>query len=187
MSWSVETIEILNKIRLNSIFLSKYYKKRHIFYNDKLKYFKIPLIIFNSISSVASVGLGTYGFSQNLISALVCGIGLTNSIIGSIELYLGINEKASGSILLSKEYYILSVDIFKTIHLTSSERMTDPLTFLNECYSRYIDLIKKNGLVDKDIQDKLIDLDGFVKTPNIPSTPLSINVSNTSSDSFDAV
>ena len=86
MSWFVETIEILNKIRLNSIFLSKYYKKRHIFYNDKLKYFKIPLIIFNSTSSVASVGLRTYGFSQNMISALVCGIGLTNSIIGSIEL-----------------------------------------------------------------------------------------------------
>lgn len=187
MAWSLETIEILNKIRLNSIFLSKYYKKRHIFYNDKLVFFKIPMIIFNSISSVASVGLATYNVSQNMISALVCGIGLTNSIIGSIELYLGINEKASESILLSKEFYILSVDIFKTIHLTSGERGVDSSTFLNECYSRYIELIKKNGVVEKDLSDQLIDLDGFIKQPAIPTTPLSINGSNNSIDNFDAI
>ena len=68
--WSDETIKILDKIRLNSILLNKYYKKQHLALHAKIKYFKIPLIVLNGVSATASVGLSTYGFSQNLKAAL---------------------------------------------------------------------------------------------------------------------
>ena len=56
---------ILNMIRLNSIDLSKYYKKRDYELKSYFKYFKIPIIILSSINSVISVSLNTF-IEQNM-------------------------------------------------------------------------------------------------------------------------
>lgn len=182
--WSDETIMILDKIRLNSILLNKYYKKQHLELHAKIKYFKIPLIVLNGVSATASVGLSTYGFSQNLISGIVCVIGLTNGIITSVEMFLGIEKSAEKSIILSKEFYVLSCDIYKTIHLNPHERGVEASVFMSDCYSRYIELVRQNGVMDKSLNDQMMDLDSL-KPPiqmRIPITPKSM-----SSASYDSM
>lgn len=175
--WSDETIMILDKIRLNSILLNKYYKKQHLELHAKIKYFKIPLIVLNGVSATASVGLSTYGFSQNLISGIVCVIGLTNGIITSVEMFLGIEKSAEKSIILSKEFYVLSCDIYKTIHLNPHERGVEASVFMSDCYSRYIELVRQNGVMDKTLNDQMMDLESL-KSPiqmRVPLTPKSMS------------
>lgn len=188
--WSDEVITLLDKIRLNSILLNKYYKRKHLELHAKIKYFKIPLIVFNGFSATASVGLSTYGFSQNLISGMVCLIGLTNSIITSVELFLGIEKMAENAIILSKEFYVLSCDIYKCINLNAYERGVESSIFLGDCYSRYIELIRQNGVMDKSLNDQMMDL-GTLRPPIRTRVPMILPQSPTkqasiSSSSFDS-
>jgi hypothetical protein len=174
MDWSDESLTILNNIRLNCILLNKYYKKEHVRLHAKIKYFRIPLIVLNGVSATASVGLSGYGINQSIISGIVCVIGLTNGIIGSIELFIGIEKMSENALMLSKEFYVLSTDIYKTITLNRDERGIDSSTFLNESYSRYIELIRQNGCIDKVFNDQLVSIDDVKPLVQIPS-PIKIN------------
>jgi hypothetical protein len=76
--------------------------------------------------------------------------------------------------MLSKEFYVLSTDIYKTITLNRDERGIDSSTFLNESYSRYIELIRQNGCIDKVFNDQLVSVDDVKPLVQIPS-PIKIN------------
>jgi len=197
--WSIETITLLDRIRLNSIVFNKYYKKRHLLMHEKIKWFKIPLICLNGISATASVGLANYDVDQKVISAIICLIGLTNGIITSTELFLQIEKQAEKSILLCKEFYILACDIFKIIHLNERDRGVDCNKFLDETYSRYIELIRGNGVMEKEISDQLLELScgniplnnqmpiSPMKSPNSIISTKSFKSNDSSYDAIDAL
>ena len=58
--WTDDIEKILENIRINSISLSNYHKEKYYYYKSYLKFFKLPLIILSSITSIASVGLTGY-------------------------------------------------------------------------------------------------------------------------------
>ena len=170
MEWSDGSIEILTKIRLNSVLLNTYYKRQHIKYHEKIKWFKLPLIILNSISATASVGLAGYGIQQSIINGIICGIGITNGIISAVELQLGIDRQAESALIASKDFYILACDILKILSLEPHERGCDSIVFLNDMYSRYIELIKNNDIVEKHIADQLLNVSSTNGTVTKPIT-----------------
>ena len=61
-------------------------------------------------------------------------------------------------IVLSREYYVLSVDIFKTLSLDCENRLNDGKEYLNECYGNYIKLIERSDVLDKRIHDELMPM-----------------------------
>ena len=92
---------LLDKIRHNCVIISDYHKKRFLYLKEYLKVFKIPIIIFSSINSILSVGLQPY-LEQENISAIVAGISLIVSILGSIELYMKIQENMETELVAQK-------------------------------------------------------------------------------------
>ena len=54
--WSDDIDKILNDIRINANNLSNYHKNKYYYNKGLLKYFKIPIIILTSITSINSVG-----------------------------------------------------------------------------------------------------------------------------------
>lgn len=110
----IETI--LENIRLNSVIYSKIHRKEYFFLKNQLKYFRIPIIVLSGLNSVFSVGLQPF-LNQGLISVLNCVLALTCCLIGSVELYLKINEQMENNFTLTKDYYILSIDILKQLKL----------------------------------------------------------------------
>ena len=89
--WSDDIEKILNDIRINANNLSNYHKNKYYYYKGLLKYFKIPNFILTSITSISSVGLQSY-LIQPTISMLTCILSMCSALIGSIELYLGIQK-----------------------------------------------------------------------------------------------
>ena len=90
-SWSSDIESVLEEIRINAVQLSNNHKQNYFFYRSLHKYFRIPTIILSSVSSVSSIGLQNY-ISQQHISGIVCLLGLSISIINSIELFLKLQE-----------------------------------------------------------------------------------------------
>ena len=115
-TWTSDIDALLNGIRVNCLLLCKAHKKRYFENKDRLKWYRLPVIVLNGANSIISVGLQPYT-TQGVISITTSLIALTCGIVGSIELYLGVQKKLENDMISQRDYYLLSVDIFKTLSL----------------------------------------------------------------------
>jgi hypothetical protein len=162
---------VLEKIRQNSSTLGNYHRKRFLVLKARLKYYRIPIIVFSSVNAVASVCLTSF-LDQTYISLLNMFLSLVVGIIGSVEMFLQINRELESSLVNQKEFYILSCDVYKYLELNRGNRITDERTFLNDTYTRYIKLIETSYTLKKKIDDKLQD-ELTLRITNLASNPSS--------------
>lgn len=174
--WTSDIEQLLEKIRINSVILSKEHKKRFFYLNNLLRYFRVPIIVISGVSSIVSVGFQPY-INQKIISMLTCLLSLLCSIIGSIELYLAIQKQMENELLSSKDYYILSIDIFKMLNLNIENRTPEGKAYLEEKYSEYCEFMKKSNTIEKRILDQLTTLPYFEKPSQLSITNAYMNLS----------
>lgn len=153
--WNYEMINILNKIRLNSITLSNKHRTIALQYQSVSKWFDVPVILFSTVSS--SLGSVDYVPEDNK-SSITLFISMFITILTSIKLYLNITSNLNNEIVLCREFYILSVDIYKNLNLRLEHR-PDGIQFLNDCYGQYIKLTEQSNLYNKLRRDELLKID----------------------------
>jgi len=149
--WTQDIENILDKIRINSVILSTEHKNNFFHFKKILRYFRLPVIILSGINSIVSVGLQPY-IDQGIISMMTCLLALICSIIGSIELYLAIQKSMENELVVSKDYYILSVDIYKTLTLTKEHRPI-PAKEYNKINIKMIKNESESNIKNNDISD----------------------------------
>jgi hypothetical protein len=71
---------------------------------------------------------------------------------------LNITTNLNTEIVLSREFYILSVDIYKNLHLRVENR-PEAMQFLNDAYGTYIKLTEQSNLYNKVRRDELLKID----------------------------
>jgi len=108
-------------------------------------------------NSVIAVGLQPY-MSQGIISVLNCMLALLCSIIGSIELFLGIQVSMETELMASKNFYLLAVDIYKTLTLDRKHRNSGGKDYLEEKYGEYTKLFENAQIIHSKIKDKLVTI-----------------------------
>jgi hypothetical protein len=166
-TWSPGIEFILEEIRLNSIDMSNYHKDKYYYFKGYLKYFRIPTILFSAMNSVFSVGLQPY-CPQPTISLLCCLISLICGVISSIELFLSIQNTMENELTSSKDFYLLSVDVFKMLSLERNTRMVNGKIYLDETYQTYCKLIENSNLVNTEIKNMIAP--AFQPNPKLFST-----------------
>lgn len=154
MTFTSDIESVCESIRINSVLMSDYHKKRYEYLRSYLKWFKIPLIFLNSLNVFFSVGMNEF-LTQNYISLLTMGVSMCCSILNSVELYLGVESSMSKELVASKEYYILSTDVFKVLALDRENRNVNGKEFMEEHYNRYIKLYEQSNLLNRKIKDSL--------------------------------
>ena len=165
--WTSDIEEILDKIRINSSTMCEFHKSNYYRAKSLLKFFKLPTIILSGLSSIFSVGLQPY-VEQITISLITCLIGLFIGIINSIELFLAIQTTMENELKISKEFYLLSVDIFKVLMLKRHNRGDKGKLYLEEKYNIYCKLVENSVLVNTSIIDKLVPIEISYKSKNNP-------------------
>ena len=170
--WSDDIDHVLNNIRINCIILSKLHKQRYFELKSNLKYYRLPVIILNGANSIIAVGLQPYA-DQGTISLATSLIALTCGIIGSIELYLGIQKRLENDMISQRDYYLLGVDIYKTLSLNKNNRPIPAKDFLEKSYNTYTKLIESSSTLARVKGDKLIQIDlNFDSEENIVISPV---------------
>lgn len=154
MTFSNDIESVCESIRINCVSMSDYHKKRYEYLKAHLKWFKIPCILLNSCNVFFSVGLGGY-LADNYISLLTMAVSMIVSMLNAIEMFMEIEKSMSKEYVASKEYYVLSTDIFKVLSLERSNRIIDGKTFMDDIYNRYIKLYEQSNLLNKKIKDSL--------------------------------
>ena len=184
-SWSNDMESVLDNVRKNSLLLSEHHKQSYLYYRSYLKYFRIPTIILSALNSVISIGLSIY-VPQTIVSEITCVVSLVCGIITSIELYLNIQKYMESELMMSKDFYILSTDIFKALALDRKNRGMDGKTFLDNNYSTYCKLIENSNIINTTIVDNLtpirLKIENAVIKPDIENQ--NQNILNISATSF---
>ena len=183
-SWSNDMETVLDNVRKNSLLLSEHHKQAYLYYRSYLKYFRIPTIILSALNSVISIGLSIY-VPQTIVSEITCVVSLVCGIITSIELYLNIQKNMESELMISKDFYILSTDIFKALALDRKNRGMDGKTFLDNNYSTYCKLIENSNIINTTIVDNLtpilLKIENTVIKPDIENQDQNIlNITATS-------
>ena len=171
MEWTDDIDTVLNNIRINCVILSNLHKQRYFELQSSLKYYRMPVIILNGINSIFAVGLQPYIY-QGTISLTNSLIALTCGIIGSIELYLGIQKRLENDMISQRDYYLLGIDIFKTLSLDKANRPVPAKDYLEKSYNIYTKLIESSSTLAKVKGDKLIQIDFDTDVENIVLTPI---------------
>jgi hypothetical protein len=153
-TWSDDIEKVLESIRHNASVMSEFHKKNFIDFKAQLKYYKIPIIVISGLNSVFAVGLQPY-VDQGIISGSNCLLALLCGIIGSIELFLGIQSSMENELMASKNFYLLAVDIYKTLTLNRKHRNSTGKDYLEEKYSEYTKLYESAQVIKSKVKDKL--------------------------------
>ena len=158
--WNPNLTAVLEKIRLNSIFLSEKHRARYLEYNSLSKWFDLPTIIMSVFSS-SFVSLNAVPSArQQIITTL---ISMFIAISTSIKLYLNLAALITQEVSLSKDFYSLSIDIYRTLNLSEADRNVDAVAFLNDSYSKYKQLVEASTLLKTNIKkDELVRIDNDV-------------------------
>jgi hypothetical protein len=161
--WTTDIEVTAENIRVNSILFSNLHKKRYLYLKHLLLYFRLPVIIISGCNSVISVGLQSY-IEQKLISAITCLLALVCGLIGSVELFLGIQSQMEDELVCSKDFYLLAIDIYKILSLEPANRNINGKLYLDEKYQTYIKLVENSNLLTKTISDQLTPLNIKITT-----------------------
>ena len=92
-SWSADVELVLTDILNNTKQLSLIHKNNFLVLRHYLFMIRLPIIVLSSINSVLSVGMSSF-VSQSITSTSNCIISLICGILGSLELFIGIQSKS---------------------------------------------------------------------------------------------
>lgn len=161
MNWYPSEEDFLKKISYQSMIYYHYFNKKSDRYYSMLKKFSIPILIISSINSLMAVTLSSY-MPQHIVSILNAILSAFTGILGSVQLFLKINEKLSACIISASSFQQLSLKITKELALDKDKRATDGVVFLNECFNEFNAIIDKAPQIDRHISNLMIN-DEFLR------------------------
>ncbi len=169
-NFTTDIEDLLEKIRLNSVTMADIHRTKYFQVRQRLQYYRLPTIIISTFNSIIAVSLQAY-IGQNYTSIVNCLLSMVASIIVSIEMYYGLSRSVDEEISLSKEYYLLSVNIYKMLQLERKNRNVDGRAYLDETHSHYTKLYENSALLNTKIKDALTPIPQQHKDNNpLPSS-----------------
>jgi hypothetical protein len=147
--WDESIIEFLQLLRKKSVYLSIQHSNSFFYYNKCATLFSVPSIILSIFNGFISVGVSEFIEQQN-ISLINSSISMLLAILGSVSLYLNLNNLKIKELELSKQYHHLALNISKILFIPVSLRKIEQLDFLNICYDKYVILLQESSLIRVD-------------------------------------
>jgi len=180
-SWNDAYINILQRIRMNAVQLNKKHTQRYVYFNSIAKYFDIPIIVLSVFSS-SFTALGV--IEPKYATVITTSISMIITILSSIKIYLNLSSNINDEISLSKGYYILSINIYKTINLRPTD--LDIKTYIETTYNEYCKLMEQSSVLYKNIHKDLLTInDYFDDSLNTPTSSKQGSSSGSFSSSSD--
>ncbi len=186
MNWTQDYVDVMESLRLNSVYMSRTHKQKYFAYKRMSTWFRVPTIVLSAMASVSSVGLQAY-VTQRHISGITCLVTMVIGILNSVELYLKLQEAIESELEKSKRWYKLSADIFKVLGLSAVNRDPDPKKLLDVFYDEYMVLFEESSLNKIYYGDRLLNVPRKVLLPirsgsAVPSSSASSSSSINSND-----
>jgi hypothetical protein len=168
-SWTTEEEQFLASMQKQSEVLHTWNMKCHHYYDSLSSKFNIPILIVSSINALTAVSLNEF-LSQNFVSILNAVLSAGTGVLGSIQLYMKLNEKMTKATRSSIMFKKLSLKISKELAIAREDRTTEGQSFLADCFAEFNTTLEQGNPVDKQLGDFMTQ----PQAPQEPGTPLSV-------------
>lgn len=153
-AWSDREEDFLRKLSYQSNLYYQYYNKQYYNLSNTSRKYNIPILVISSVNSLMAISLSQF-IPQTFVSIANAILSATTGILGSIQLFLKINEKMSSCLIASIDFNHLYLKITKELSIDRHMRMSDGKTFLNECFNEYNQILEKAIPLEKKINNLL--------------------------------
>lgn len=137
----------------------EYFTKEFRYYNKLSSKFNIPILIISAFNALCAIALNDF-LSQRYVSILNAILSSGTGILGSIQLYMKVNEKLTNSLRSSIHVKKLALKISKELTLARDQRGTEGSQFLSDCFAEFNTIIEQSNPMEKTVKNFLKLTDG---------------------------
>jgi len=161
--WHDKEEVFLARIETQCNSMQRHYAKEYSYYNTLSSRFNIPILVISSVNALTAIALGQF-IEQNMVSILNAVLSAGTGVLGSIQLYMKLNEKMSKSLTSSIHMKRIALKISKELSIDRAQRVTEGVAFLNECFTEFNTTIESGNPLEKSVENFLA-LTPMVKIP----------------------
>lgn len=147
--WLQQENEYLENMERQCHVLHEKYIEQHDYYQYWARRFNIPIIGISALNSLAAVVLNQF-IPQDYVSIVNAILSAGTGVLGSIQLYLKINEKLTNSLMSAATFEKLALKISKELSINMRDRTTKGQDFVQECYAEFMLGIEKSNPLPPD-------------------------------------
>jgi hypothetical protein len=134
--------------------MQKHYSKEFSYYNGLSSRFNIPILVISSVNALTAISLGQF-VEQNMVSILNAVLSAGTGVLGSIQLYMKLNEKMTKSLNSATHVKRIALKISKELSIDRSQRATEGVSFLNECFTEFNAVLETGNPLEKGLENFL--------------------------------
>ena len=152
--WHSREEEYLTKIEQQCNDYANHHTKDHMYYNKLSTRFNIPILVLSSVNALTAVSLNSF-LVQEYVSILNAVLSAFCGILGSVQLYMKINEKMTNSLRASILMKRLALKISKELSVDREQRATEGQAFLQECFADFNTALEQGNPIEKKLRNHL--------------------------------
>lgn len=153
--WHAEEEAFLENLQKQCETLYKYMLKEHHYYDRLSGKFNIPILIISSVNSLTAVALNSF-IAQEYVSVLNAVLSAGTGVLGSVQLYLKLNEKMTKATRASIGFKRISLKISRELALAREVRTTEGPSFVQDCFSEYNQILESSNPIEKKLEEFLV-------------------------------
>jgi hypothetical protein len=156
--WHDREEAFLTKMEQQCNEYAAHHSKDHMYYNKLSSRFNIPILIISSINALTAVSLNSF-MNQEFVSILNAVLSAGTGVLGSIQLYMKLNEKMTNALRASILMKRLALKISKELNIDREQRATEGQAFLQECFAEFNTALEQGNPIEKKLRNHLSLID----------------------------
>lgn len=152
--WTNEEEEFLTNLEKQCNSYYEHNIKEFQYYNKMSSKFNIPILLISSLNSLCAISLNDF-MPQRYVSILNAVLSAGTGVLGSIQLYMKLNEKMTNAMRASIHFKKLALKISKELTIARRDRTTEGQTFLADCFSEFNTVLEQGNPIEKKIRNHL--------------------------------
>lgn len=168
--WHEKEESYLAKMEKQCLILCDHNLKEYHYYNKLSSKFNIPILIISAANALTAIALNSF-MSQEYVSILNAVLSAGTGVVGSIQLFMKINEKMTNSTRSSIIFKRLALKISKELSIAREQRVTEGIPFLSECFSEFNTALEQGNPIERKLQNHLEFKIPGTSCPPTPSSP----------------
>lgn len=173
--WTDEEEEFLKKMERQCDVYYNHHTADFKYYHRLASKFNIPILIISSVNALTAVAMNEF-IPQKFVSIINAILSAGTGVLGSIQLYMKINEKMTNALRSSIAFKRLALKISKEITLARADRVTEGQSFMTECFSELNTAIEQGNPVERSRLPNFMSLPKEMQTP--PVSPIMRSVAD---------
>lgn len=152
--WHHDEQEFLAKLEQQCNVYHEHHNKDHLYYQKLASKFNIPILVISALNALCAIALNDF-LAQRYVSILNAVLSAGTGVLGSIQLYLKINEKMTNSVRAATLMKRLALKISKELSIDMDHRVTDGQAFMSDCFAEFNTALEQGNPVEKGLYNHM--------------------------------